>query len=41
MMFHLSLKRIQSSLFLISSALIAYQILLVKLISIQYWYHFS
>ncbi|HLA05276.1 MAG TPA: hypothetical protein VJZ16_04755 [Syntrophales bacterium] len=41
MMTHLSLKRIQSSIFLISSALIAYQILLVKLLSIQYWYHFS
>jgi len=41
MVSHLSLPRIQISLFLISSVLIAYQILLVKLISIQYWYHFS
>src|SRR5512137_3133693 len=33
--------RIQLSVFLISAALISYQILLVKLFSIQYWYHFA
>jgi spermidine synthase len=37
----LSSARIQTSIFLISAALIAYQILLVKLFSIQYWYHFA
>ena len=37
----LSLKRIQTSVFLISAALISYQILLVKIFSIQYWYHFA
>ena len=37
----LSLKRIQTSVFLISAALISYQILLVKMFSIQYWYHFA
>ena len=41
MVSHPSLKRIQSSIFLISSVLIAYQILLIKLLSLQYWYHFS
>lgn len=33
--------RVQLSVFLISAALISYQILLVKLFSIQYWYHFA
>ncbi len=33
--------RIQFSVFLISAALISYQILLIKLFSIQYWYHFA
>ncbi len=37
----LSLKRIQISVFLISAALISYQILLIKMFSIQYWYHFA
>jgi len=37
----LSSARMQASIFLISAALIAYQILLVKLFSIQYWYHFA
>jgi len=41
MVSHPSFPRIQSSIFLVSSVLIAYQILLVKLLSIQYWYHFS
>ncbi|HYA13799.1 MAG TPA: hypothetical protein VEF33_05625 [Syntrophales bacterium] len=36
-----SLKRIQISVFLISATLISYQILLVKMFSIQYWYHFA
>ena len=36
-----SLKRVQASIFLISAALISYQILLVKMFSIQYWYHFA
>ncbi|HVO67048.1 MAG TPA: hypothetical protein VMT12_11240 [Syntrophales bacterium] len=36
-----SLKRIQIAVFLISAALISYQILLVKMFSIQYWYHFA
>ncbi len=35
------LKRIQVSIFLISGALIAYEILLIKTFSIQYWYHFA
>jgi SAM-dependent methyltransferase len=33
--------RMQLSIFFISAALIAYQLLLVKLFSIQYWYHFA
>jgi spermidine synthase len=33
--------RIQLTVFLISAALISYQLLLVKMFSIQYWYHFS
>jgi hypothetical protein len=33
--------RIQISVFLISAALISYQLLLVKMFSIQYWYHFA
>ncbi|MEN6318542.1 MAG: hypothetical protein ABFD82_07270 [Syntrophaceae bacterium] len=37
----LSLKRVRISVFLISAALISYQILLVKMFSIQYWYHFA
>jgi spermidine synthase len=37
----LSLQRIQTSVFLISAALISYQLLLVKMFSIQYWYHFA
>ena len=36
-----SLKRIQISVFLISAVLISYQILLVKMFSMQYWYHFA
>ena len=35
------LKRVQVSIFLISGALIAYEILLIKTFSIQYWYHFA
>ncbi len=41
MAYPMSSVRIQTSIFLISAALIAYQILLVKLFSIQYWYHFA
>ncbi len=37
----LSVLRLQTSIFLISVALLAYQIILVKLFSIQYWYHFA
>src|SRR5271157_387255 len=37
----LSIKRIQVSVFFISAALISYQILLFKMFSIQYWYHFA
>ncbi|MGZ3595603.1 MAG: hypothetical protein ACXWMV_09575, partial [Syntrophales bacterium] len=37
----LSIRRIQISVFLISAALISYQILLFKMFSIQYWYHFA
>lgn len=36
-----SLKKIQVSVFLISAALIAYEILLFKIFSIQYWHHFA
>jgi spermidine synthase len=36
-----SLKRIQISVFLISAVLISYQILLVKMFSMQYWHHFA
>ena len=37
----LSISRIQVSVFSISAALISYQILLFKMFSIQYWYHFA
>lgn len=37
----LSIRRIQISVFFISAALISYQILLFKMFSIQYWYHFA
>jgi spermidine synthase len=37
----LSLTRIQISITLISAALISYQVVLVKIFSIQYWYHFA
>jgi spermidine synthase len=37
----LSIRRIQVSVFFISTALISYQILLFKMFSIQYWYHFA
>ncbi|MGC9975733.1 MAG: hypothetical protein ABSC57_03295 [Syntrophales bacterium] len=37
----LSIRRIQVSVFFISAALISYQILLFKMFSIQYWYHFA
>jgi spermidine synthase len=37
----LLLGRIQISVFLISAVLISYQILLVKMFSIQYWHHFA
>lgn len=37
----LSLGRVQTSVFMISAVLISYQVLLVKLFSIQYWYHFA
>lgn len=37
----LPLVRIQISVFLISASLISYQLLLVKMFSIQYWYHFA
>jgi spermidine synthase len=36
-----SLKRIQLSIFLVSAALLAYEIILIKILSIQYWYHFA
>lgn len=38
---YLSLKKIQVSVLLISAALIAYEILLFKIFSIQYWHHFA
>jgi Spermine/spermidine synthase domain len=37
----LSIRRNQVSVFFISAALISYQILLFKMFSIQYWYHFA
>src|SRR5512136_1496558 len=37
----LPIRRIQVSIFFISAALISYQILLFKMFSIQYWYHFA
>jgi len=37
----LTVTRIQISVFLVSAALISYQLLLVKMFSIQYWYHFA
>ena len=37
----LPIRRIQISVFFISAALISYQILLFKMFSIQYWYHFA
>ncbi|MGO9139303.1 MAG: hypothetical protein ACLP9S_05000 [Syntrophales bacterium] len=37
----LSIRRIQVSVFFISAAIISYQILLFKMFSIQYWYHFA
>ncbi|MGZ6249858.1 MAG: spermine/spermidine synthase domain-containing protein [Syntrophales bacterium] len=37
----LSIRSIQVSVFFISAALISYQILLFKMFSIQYWYHFA
>lgn len=36
-----SLKRIQVVIFLVSAALLAYEIILIKILSIQYWYHFA
>jgi len=41
MILPLSLTRIQISIALISAALISYQVVLVKVFSIQYWYHFA
>jgi spermidine synthase len=37
----LTLKGIQVSVFLISTVVITYEILLVKIFAIQYWYHFA
>jgi spermidine synthase len=39
--YQLSLKRIQWVIFLISASLLAYEIILIKILSIQYWYHFA
>ncbi|MBW2649956.1 MAG: hypothetical protein JRC66_02855 [Deltaproteobacteria bacterium] len=36
-----SIKRIQLSVFLISTAIIAYEVVLFKIFSIQYWHHFA
>ncbi|MBN2516298.1 MAG: hypothetical protein JXC33_09755 [Deltaproteobacteria bacterium] len=36
-----SLRRIQFFIFLVSAALLAYEIILIKMLSIQYWYHFA
>ena len=36
-----SLSRVQTSIFFLSMALIAYEILLIKIFTIQYWYHFA
>jgi spermidine synthase len=36
-----SLRRIQLSIFLVSAAMLAYEIILIKILSIQYWYHFA
>jgi hypothetical protein len=38
---HLSTRRIQFVVFLVSAALIAYEILLFKVFAIQYWHHFA
>ena len=37
----LSIHRVQAAIFLVSAVVIGYQILLVKLFSIQYWHHFA
>lgn len=37
----LNIRRVQAAVFLVSAAVIGYQILLVKLFSIQYWHHFA
>ncbi|MBN2438372.1 MAG: hypothetical protein JXL20_07190, partial [Deltaproteobacteria bacterium] len=37
----LSIKRVQMMVFLVSAALIAYEILLFKLFAIRYWHHFA
>ncbi|MDO9515975.1 MAG: hypothetical protein Q7J01_07765 [Syntrophales bacterium] len=38
---HLSIRRVQVVVFLVSAALIAYEILLFKLFAIRYWHHFA
>ncbi|MCX6575221.1 MAG: hypothetical protein NTV82_02380, partial [Candidatus Aminicenantes bacterium] len=37
----LSIHKVQAAVFLVSAVVIGYQILLVKLFSIQYWHHFA
>lgn len=37
----LNIRRVQAAVFLVSAVVIGYQILLVKLFSIQYWHHFA
>jgi len=37
----LNIRKLQISVFLVSAVVIGYQILLVKLFSIQYWHHFA
>ena len=37
----LSIRRVQAVVFLVSAALIAYEILLFKLFAIRYWHHFA
>jgi len=38
---HLSTRRVRIAVFLVSAALIAYEILLFKLFAIRYWHHFA
>lgn len=37
----MNIRKIQAAVFLVSAVVIGYQILLVKLFSIQYWHHFA